>query len=74
MGAKAEADFHEPDKGITVCMVACFEAGKAACCDMDLNDRTEDIAVAAVSYTHLSLPPVPMMSFAPKKLTKSIET
>lgn len=48
MGAKAETDFHEPDKGITVCMVACFEAGKAACCDMDLDDRTEDIAVAEI--------------------------
>ncbi len=29
-------------------MVACFEAGKAACCDMDLDDRTEDIAVAEI--------------------------
>ena len=48
MGAKAETDFHEPDKGIKACMVACFEACKAVCSDVDLDDRTEDIAVAEI--------------------------
>ena len=53
MGAKAETDFHEPDKGITACMVACFEACKAVCSDVDLDDRTEDIAGAAFGRTQV---------------------